>query len=262
MKYKVKLHYDYPTDIHQHMIDPPQVRKNDLDKNFAYYDTSKWYKFKRFIWFIIHNTLIRLFIFFRYKLHIYGKENLKKYKSILDKGFVSVCNHVFDLDFACLKTALLPRNGFVMVWHNNHLRKIGKMLHEYGTIPIPRDDFNASLKMFRDIKHLLNDGKWLHIYAEETMWYYYQGLREFRDGAFYIACQNDRPILPLAISFRPAKGIMKLWKKNEPCVNVSIGELLFPNKELEMDDRIADLRDRAHAQVEKQLWEYTPEEKE
>ncbi|MCQ2793454.1 MAG: 1-acyl-sn-glycerol-3-phosphate acyltransferase [Bacilli bacterium] len=262
MKYKVELQYDYPKDEHQHMIDPPQTHKNDLDKNYAYYNTTKWYKFKRVLWQIFTWTLARLVIFIRYKPHYYGRENLKKYKDVLNKGFVSVCNHTFEWDFMVLRLAIQFRKGFVMLWHNNHNRKIGHYIHDYGSVPIPKDDFGASLKFFRDIKKLLDDGNWLHVYAEEAMFFYYQGLREFKEGAFYIACHNDKPILPLSISFRPSRGLWRLWNGKVPCVNCTIGEPLFPNKNLEMKDRIQDLLKRSWEQVNKQFWDYTPDIKE
>lgn len=208
---------------------------------------------------IFVQTIGRLIIWLRYKPKIYGKENYRKNKKDLKKGFVSVCNHVYDWDFLCLRYALWERKGFVLLWHNNHNRKIGNMIHNFGSIPIPKDDVSASLKMFKDIHQMLDEGQWLNIYAEEAMWYYYQTLREFREGAFYIACQNDKPVLPMAISFRPARGLTRLWKHKYPNVNISFGEPLYPNKELPMRERIKDLLDRTFEQVKYQMDKYTPE---
>lgn len=259
MKYKVNLHFVYPEDQHAHMIDPEQTHKNDLDAKYNYYNTSFWYKSKRFLMNAFMQTIGRLIIFFRYKPHYFGKENIKKYKDVLKNGFVSVCNHVFDWDFLVLRNTITFKKGFVLLWHNNHNRKIGNLIHNFGSVPIPKDDIGASLKMHRDIKRLLDDGQWLHIYAEESMWYFYQGVREFRNGASYIACHNNKPILPLSISFRPATGLCKLWKKDYPNVNVTIGEPIFPNENLPIEERIKDLTKRSHDIVESQLWDHTPD---
>lgn len=259
MKYKVDLQFDYPENIHAHMIDPPQTHKNDLDSKYAYYNTSKWYKFKRSMMQLFMLTIGRFIIWLRYKPKVYGKEVIKKHKDLLKTGFVSVCNHVFDWDFLCLRYAIWQKKGFVLLWHNNHNRKIGNMIHNFGSIPIPRNDIGASVKMFRDIHKMLDKGEWLHIYAEESMWYFYQGLREFRRGAFYIAVTNNKPILPLSISFRPAKGLCKLWKHKYPNINITIGEPIYANPALETNARIQDLLERSYTQVKTQMDDHTPD---
>lgn len=54
--------------------------------------------------------------------------------------------------------------------------------------------------------------------------------------------------MPLAISYRPAKGIFKLWKKHGyPCITISIGEPQWVNMFLERKDSIAELNQRVHA---------------
>lgn len=257
-RYKCDLGYVYPENIHQHMIDPAQTHKNDLDANYPYYNTTKWYKFKRVMMHIFVCTIGRLIIWLRYKPKIYDKENYLKNRKELDKGFVTVCNHVYEWDFLTLRYALWQRKGYVLLWHNNHNRKIGNMIHNFGSVPIPRDDTGATIKMFRDVNKMLNDGQWLNIYAEEAMWYFYQGLREFREGAFYMACTADRPVLPMCLSFRPARGLCKLWKRKYPNVNVSFGEPLYPNHDLPMRDRIKDLLERTYNSVKEQMDKYTP----
>ena len=51
MKYHHTLSFDYPENIHSHMIAPEQVGKDVLDENFKYYDKSLKF-FNRLIHFV------------------------------------------------------------------------------------------------------------------------------------------------------------------------------------------------------------------
>ena len=44
MKYKHGLYFDYPEDLHAHMISPKQVRDVALDGKFPYYNKGFWFR--------------------------------------------------------------------------------------------------------------------------------------------------------------------------------------------------------------------------
>jgi hypothetical protein len=48
---------------------------------------------------------------------------------------------------------------------------------------------------------------------------------------FKYAYKFDKPIVPISMSFRPRKGIFKLFGKS-PCVDLHIGEPIVPDKEI------------------------------
>ena len=79
MKYHHGLHYDYPEDVHGHMIAPKQVRKDTLDKNFPYYRHDFWYNFARVLMEIFFIVVDTPFIFFKFGLKIINKKNRKQY---------------------------------------------------------------------------------------------------------------------------------------------------------------------------------------
>ena len=262
MKYRHNLQYDYPEDLHGHMIDPKQVRKDKLDKNYPYYRKDFFYNLGRIFIEIILIIAGIPFVFFKFGLKVYGKKNRKLLRKTMKKGCITIANHIYDEDYVTIRTALLPRLGYISMWRNNHLRRIGWMIRLTGSIPVPKNDPSATLSMMRAVDQCLQDGNWFHIYPEASMFYYYQDVRPFVDGAFVFAVRNNKPIFPLAFSYRPAKGLYKLWKGKKPLINLSFGEPIYPNKDLPMREAIADLNQRCHAAVKKLMEDHTPEIKE
>ena len=262
MKYRHDLHYDYPEDLRGHMIDPKQVRKDTLDKNYPYYRKDFFYNLGRlFIEFILIIVGIP-FVWFKFGCKVYGKENRKLLKKTIKAktGVITIANHIYDEDYVTIRTKVAPRMGYVSMWKNNHLRRIGWMIRLSGSIPVPKVDPSATLSMMRSVDKCLQDGKWFHIYPEASMFYYYQDVRPFVDGAFVFAVRNNKPVFPLALSCRPCTGIHKLWKKKgAPLINLSFGEPIYPDTSLPMREAVNDLNKRCHAAVKKLLEDHTPD---
>lgn len=259
MKYRHDLQYDYPSDIHGHMIDPKQVRKDTLDKNYPYYRKDFFYNLGRIFIEIILIIAGIPFVFFKFGLKVYGKKNRKLLKKTIKTGAITIANHIYDEDYVTIRTAMAPRLGYVSMWKNNHLRRIGWMIRLSGSIPVPKDDPSATLSTMRAVDQCLQDGNWFHIYPEASMFYYYQDVRPFVDGAFVFAVRNNKPIFPLAFSYRPAKGLYKLWKGKKPLINLTFGEPIYPNTDLPMREAVSDLNQRCHAAVKKMMEDSTPE---
>lgn len=94
------------------------------------------------------------------------------------------------------------------------------------------------------------------------MWYYEDTLRPFMKGVFSFAYRADKPVIPSAISYRPAKGIYRLFKGKYPLCTISIGEPPFPDYSLPKEEAIEKLRSEAEAAVAKQMDQYTARVKE
>ena len=63
------------------------------------------------------------------------------------------------------------------------------------------------------------------------MWYFYPDIRPLKKMVFKYGYKYDKPIVPIALSFRPRKGIFKLFGKS-PLVDLHIGEPLVADKTL------------------------------
>ena len=126
MKYHHGLDYDYPKDVHGHMIDPKQTRKDTLNKDFPYYRKDFWYNFARAIIEFIIMTVGVIFVKLKFGLKVYHKENRKVLKKMIKKkeGVITIANHIYDEDYVTIRRALIPHMGYVSMWKNNHLRRV------------------------------------------------------------------------------------------------------------------------------------------
>lgn len=261
MKYRHSLKYDYPEDLHGHMIDPKQVWKDRLDKNYRYYRHDFFYNFLRVMIEIILIVIGIPFVFLKFGCKVINKQNRKVLKKMIKnkQGVITIANHIYDEDYVTIRTKLAPHMGYISMWKNNHLRPIGWIIRLTGSIPVPKNDSSATMAMMRAVDKCLQDGHWFHIYPEASMFYYYQDVRPFVDGAFVFAVRNNKPIVPLAFSYRPPRGLYKLWKGKKPLINLSFGEPIYPNSDLPVRERISDLNKRCYEAVKKLMEEGTAE---
>lgn len=242
--------YPYPEDTSGHYLDVKMDRGIVFDKNYPYVDYSKGFAFKKFWVHVLLRTIVFPLSIFRFGIRIKGKNNLKKYKSVLKNGAVSVSNHVHLWDYIFNMKALHNLKwSYLLSWDKNINGDSGPLVRLVGGIPIPENDNEATIAFNKAVKKLLDDGNILQIYAEGSMWEYYAPIRPFKIGAASIAIKNKKPILPLAFSYRKASKLrQKLFKQNA-LFTLNIGEPLFANPDLDKTAQIEDLTIRAHQAV-------------
>ena len=68
------------------------------------------------------------------------------------------------------------------------------------------------------------------------MWFFYPDIRPLKKAVFHYAVKFDKPILPITMSFRKRRGISRLFTKT-PCVDLHIGEPIFPDSSLPVRER-------------------------
>ena len=231
MYYRHNLDYDYPERSDHHMITVKQVRKLNLDENYPYYQGGAWFRFKRIFLWLFLNLIVFWVCRFRYGLKIYGRRNLKENKEILRNGAITISNHVVMWDNICIMRAIRPRLNYVAVWKDNVEGPNGTVIRWAGGIPVPDSGFRSMAAFNRAVERVLEEGRWLHFFPEGSMWFYYPDVRPFKKAIFNYAAKYQKPIVPVAFSFRPRRGIMKLFSKN-PCIDMTIGKPLIPDKEL------------------------------
>ena len=223
--------YLFPQKTDQHYL-PVEIKEDiDFDENYPYVDNSLGFRFKmalmRFVTCTIAFPVARL----RVLLKVNGKENLKKYKNELKNGVLSVVNHVHMWDFILIMSAVKPFKPWIPVWDKNMRGPNRKLIRYNRGIPLPTGSHRATGAFAHSVDELLQNGEWLHVSAEGSMWEYYMPIRPFKKGSFTFAIRNDKPVLPMAFSYRKPKGLQKLfWHK--PLLTLSIGELIYPDKSL------------------------------
>lgn len=242
--------FPYPEDTAEHYLDVKMDRGIVFDKDYPYVDYSKGFAFKRF-WV---RFLLCLIVFpmakIRLGIRIHGKENLKRYRGLLSGGAISIANHVHMWDYICVMKALHSfKWPFLLSWDKNINGDSGPLVRMVGGIPIPVHDNEATVAFSKSIKKLLNEGNILHIYPEGSMWEYYAPIRPFKSGAASFAIKNNKPILPMAFSYRKPGWIRRKLFKQIALFDLNIGKPVVASPDLQGGAQIDDLTYRANMAV-------------
>ena len=233
--------FPYPEDTSAHYI---TIKKNNglvFDENYPYIDTSKSFRFKQALVRLLLHTIVFPSTHIKMGLHIKGKKNLKKHKELLSLGAVCVSNHVHFWDYIAIMKALGPKRCHVLVWANNVRGESGTLVRLVGGIPIPEDDMNASIVFQNTVIDALKNHQFIQVYAEGSMWEYYAPIRPFKLGAAYFAINANKPILPMAFSYRKPSWIRKHIFKEDAFLTLNIGEPLVMNNYLSREEQQIDL---------------------
>ena len=242
--------FPYPEDTSGHYAEVKMDRGIVFDKDYPYVDYSSKFAFKRF-WV---RFLLRIIVFpmakIKMGIKVKGKRNIKNNKELLKKGAVTVSNHVHYWDYICIMKAVHNfKWPYLLSWDKNINGDSGPLVRFVGGIPIPEKDNEATIAFTKSVKKLLNDGNFLQIYPEGSMWEYYAPIRPFKRGAASIAIKNNVPVLPMAFSYRkPSKLREKLFHQ-PACYTLTIGEPLFPDIGLDRREQEIDLTKRMHQAV-------------
>ena len=81
------------------------------------------------------------------------------------------------------------------------------------------------------------------------MWEYYSEIRPFKKGAAQFAIKNDKPILPMAFTYRKPNWIRRKILKQIAVFDLHIGEPILVDKSLEKGAQVDDMTVRTHEAV-------------
>ena len=234
---------------------PKQIKHIDFDEHYPYLDDSLGYRFN-LLWgyYIVIHILLRIKVCIQMGLRIHGRAILKKYKSQLQQGAITICNHVYRLDCPCVLFAVKGLHTTrVPMFAPNFRTKDGFFMRLAGGVPIPDSTTNMSaLKKFNEAFDEFNRrGWWFHIFPEACRWDMYKPLRPFQKGAFTMSYKYNKPILPCVITFRERTGIYRLFgPKSLPLLTITIGEPLLPDTTQPRKLEVERLRTQAHIQMQ------------
>ena len=241
--------YPYTEYTDQHYL---VVKKNNglvFDENYPYIDDSGKQKFIRWWTRVLLYILVFPLTIPYIGLKVKGRKNLKAYKNELKNGAITISNHIHLWDYISIMRALRPKKTRVIIWAPNVRGENGKMMRAVGGVPIPDDNVEGKAAFNKAIGKYLEDGGWLQIYAEGSMWEYYAPIRPFKTGAASLACRYDKPILPLGFSYRKPSWIRKHIFKQDAAITVTIGKPLFKDESLPEAEQRVDLTKRVHDAV-------------
>ena len=165
---------------------------------------------------------------------IKGIENFKN----LDSGAVITCNHFnafdsFAIQFA-YEAAEQPNRKFYRVIREGNYTSFpgfyGFLMRNCNTLPL-----SSNLKTLSKFKEatskLLEDGHFVLVYPEQSMWWNYRKPKPLKSGAFLLAAQAGVPVLPCFITMQDSDIIGDDgYPVQEYTIHVS--EPIYPDREL------------------------------
>ena len=244
----IKFPYTENTDGHYLVV--KKDNGNVYDENYPYLDKSFKFRFVRFWARVVILLIVFPATYIRLGLKVKGRKHLKKNKVLLKNGAISVCNHIHMWDFlGVMSVTHHTRWPNILVWEKNTSGELAGAVRIVGGIPIPTHNMRGFAKFARTTIDLVKNGGWLHICPEGSMWEYYAPIRPFKDGAAYFAYKTDRPVIPMAYSYREVGWIRKHIFKQIAKFTLNIGEPLYIDKSLPQDEAIKKLTIELHEKV-------------
>ena len=156
------------------------------------------YKILSDILYLIAYPIIFILTKLWHGLKIEGRENLDK----VGDEYIAVANHINMIDCAMVTLSIFPRIPYFLTLQSNlEIPIIKYLVMLFRGIPIPRNK-SGKEKMVNTIDDLLQKGEVVGIYPEGELIPYYDGIREFKNGAFNFAVKNQVPILPIVFTYR------------------------------------------------------------
>ena len=225
---------------YENLKDDAEVVKNWEPLKFEISDNYKYIS-KNIIFNFFSNILcfIVVIILSIFDRLFYGYKVINKKNIVKDSSFVSISNHIHQMDCTFIGLTYYPNRVYFPTLASNFkipvIRHIIKLLY---AVPIPKKR-NQKIKFYRDLNCVLKKGKIVHMYPEGSLWPYYDKIRDFKYGAFKIAVEANVPIQPIRFRYK------NKWYKRKPAIICEILEPIYPNNELNKDERISDLRNRS-----------------
>ena len=245
MYYRHQLNFEYPERSDQHMLTLKRTNPIELDEHYKYMPRGVCFRIQRAVVALLLHLIVFPIMHLTHGLRIYGRENLKRHKKELKNGAITVSNHVFMWDYLCVLKAIRPHISYFPAWKPNFESGFRPYMRILGGMPIPEGNMRAMASFKRGLDEVVESGRWLHMFPEGSLWYFYPDIRPLKPAVFTYATKYDKPLIPITMSFRPRKGINKLFGKG-PCVDLHIAEPLYANKAMNYRDAVEDLRARAY----------------
>ena len=245
MYYRHNLNFTYPERSDAHMLTLKATREINLDSDYEYLPHGFLFGVKRAAVAALLHTIVFPVMHLTHGLRIYGKENLRKHKKELKNGAITISNHVFMWDYLCVLKAIRPHISYFPAWKTNFESGFQPLMRIIGGIPIPEGDIHAMHKFKRSLDEVVESGKWLHVFPEGSLWYFYPDIRPLKPAVFQYAVKYQKPLIPISMSFRPRRGFRKIFGKG-PFVDLHIAEPMYADPTLPPREAAFELRARAY----------------
>ena len=148
---------------------------------------ARWHRLVSRWWMTVYLNLIGCPIFTS------GKENFKK-----GTNYIVVCNHNSLMDVP-VSTPFMPRANKTIAKKSFTKIPIFGWIYTFGSVLVDRNSDASRRKSYDEMKRMLAIGLDMLIYPEGTRNRTNDPLKKFYDGAFRLAVDTGKPILPVIL---------------------------------------------------------------
>ncbi len=187
---------------------------------------------------------------------IKGIENFKN----LNSGAIITCNHFNAFDSFAIQMAYeaaeQPERGFYRVIREGNYTSFpgfyGVLMRHCNTLPIS-SNIRTLQKFKAAVDQLLNEGNYILVYPEQSMWWNYRKPKPLNKGAYMFAAKNLVPVLPCFITMNDSDIIGEDGFFIQE-YTIHIGEPIYPDAEKRYRQNIADMMEK-NSEVWKRIYE-------
>ena len=166
---------------------------------------------------------------------INGMENLNK----ITTGAVVTCNHFNPFDcFTIEKVFRLSgkietKKLYKVIREGNYTNfpgLYGFLFRNCDTLPLSSNK-RTMVEFMKAVDVILQQGDFILIYPEQSLWWNYKKPKPLKHGAFKLASRNNVPVIPIFITMQDSTIIGEDGFPVQEYI-VNIGEPIYPNKSL------------------------------
>jgi 1-acyl-sn-glycerol-3-phosphate acyltransferase len=154
--------------------------------------TRFWSEPKRSTYFLnVANWWLKIFFFFTgTRLTIKGRDNFEK-----GQNYIVICNHNSLMDPPVSSPAIPAPNKTIAKMELARIPIFG-MIYKGGSVLVDRKNNNSRRESYLRMRDVLANGMHMVIYPEGTRNKTGKPLKDFHDGAFKLAVDTGKPIMP------------------------------------------------------------------
>lgn len=212
------------------------------------------YAFKIAHWFV--DTLIRKKQFV--VKEIVGIEHLKA----INGGAIVTCNHFnafdsFAIELAFESAKMKKRKLFRIISEANYTAFpgfYGLLMRNCNTLPLSSNKTTMK-KLMKAVGKILQQGHFVLVYAEQSMWWNYRKPKPLKKGAFTFAVLNDVPVLPCFITMEDTD-VMDADGFPVQAYTIHVEAPIYPKKDKNKAENI-EMMMQKNSQVWKEVYEKT-----
>lgn len=225
-------------------IDPPTVplKPNEVDFLRKKFSSKVKSRFADKVSFAFFNNLIR-----KGQIVIDGYEGIEILKNI-NSGAIVTANHFNPFDsipiHKVFKKYQRKRQLYKIIREGNYNFPglFGYFMKNCYTLPL-----SSNLKVMKEclsaVDTLLQDGTFILVYAEQSLWWNYRKPKPLKEGAFRFAAKNNVPVIP---TFTTLRDTDKLDNEGFPiqAYTLHILEPIYPDSNLSLKENILMMKEK------------------